>query len=116
MNKLTPYLFSVICALLIFQKTWIWAEYKINMDWYIENCINKNKPEMHCNGKCQLSSEEDKNPNFTWLKIATEFVGLPVVLTKVVTNTISHVRLIASHNIQHLLLGYLSLHLRPPVL
>jgi hypothetical protein len=34
------------------------AEYAVNYD-YIANtlCVNKSKPELHCNGKCYLSKE-----------------------------------------------------------
>jgi hypothetical protein len=44
------------------------AGYYINTPAYAINCINKNKPQMHCNGKCQLqkkmnSDETKNNPN-----------------------------------------------------
>ncbi|MCW2465526.1 hypothetical protein [Elizabethkingia anophelis] len=116
MNRLTPYLFSFICILLVFQKTWVWVEYKINMDWYLENCTNKNKPELHCNGKCQLNQEETRNPNFTWLKIASEFIGLPALEASVSIHKISTVFQQVSHKIQNPLFGFLRLNLRPPVL
>ena len=33
-------------------------EYAVNYDYIVETlCINKNKPEVHCNGKCYLSKE-----------------------------------------------------------
>lgn len=41
------------------------ADYKINTQAYAKNCINKAKPKMHCNGKCQmmkkLQQEEKKD-------------------------------------------------------
>ena len=30
------------------------ADYYLDTAAYIQNCINKNKPSMHCNGMCQL--------------------------------------------------------------
>ncbi|AZA53079.1 hypothetical protein [Chryseobacterium sp. G0201] len=40
------------------------VEYAVNYD-YIANvlCINKSKPELHCNGKCYLSKELAKTNN-----------------------------------------------------
>lgn len=36
--------------------------YQLNYDYYIENCENKDQPELNCNGKCilagQFASEE----------------------------------------------------------
>ncbi len=32
--------------------------YQLNIDYIIENyCINKNKPELQCNGKCHLAKQ-----------------------------------------------------------
>jgi len=33
------------------------AGYYINPATYAENCVNKDKPQMHCNGKCQLQKK-----------------------------------------------------------
>ncbi len=33
------------------------ADYDIDTAAYIKNCVNKDKPWMHCNGKCQLHKE-----------------------------------------------------------
>lgn len=59
-------IFLVILILLqSFNKTWIVFSFKINQD-YISKvlCINRDKPEMHCNGKCVLAkrveAEEQK--------------------------------------------------------
>jgi hypothetical protein len=37
-----------------FHKPLQWADYKINLETYKRNCINKERPAMHCNGQCQL--------------------------------------------------------------
>ena len=45
------------------------ADYEINKEYIAQNlCINKSKPKLHCNGKCQLMkklAEEEKqsSPN-----------------------------------------------------
>lgn len=34
------------------------AEYAVNYDYIVNTlCVNKSKPEIHCNGKCYLSKE-----------------------------------------------------------
>jgi hypothetical protein len=48
-----------------FSKGLIVANYYTNVQAYTKNCINKAKPKMHCNGKCQmmkkLKQEENKD-------------------------------------------------------
>ncbi len=48
-----------------FSKGLIVANYYTNTQAYAKNCINKAKPKLHCNGKCQmmrkLKQEENKD-------------------------------------------------------
>ncbi len=37
-----------------FNRYVIIADYNINPQAFANNCINKAKPQMHCNGKCQM--------------------------------------------------------------
>ena len=38
--------------------------YRVNMDFIIENlCVNTDKPEMHCNGKCHLNKQIEQEEN-----------------------------------------------------
>lgn len=37
-----------------FSRIFIIADYYANTAAYAKNCINKAKPKMHCNGKCQM--------------------------------------------------------------
>ncbi|RUT73112.1 hypothetical protein DLK05_15030 [Ancylomarina longa] len=32
-------------------------QFKLNQKFYLEICENKDKPEMHCNGKCHLKKQ-----------------------------------------------------------
>lgn len=44
-----------------FSKVIIYANYYINKEYIAKVlCINKDKPEIHCEGKCQLKKELDK--------------------------------------------------------
>lgn len=45
-----------------------YLDYEINREVFLKECINKDKPEMHCDGKCQLEKEiqyEAKKENST---------------------------------------------------
>ncbi|MCX6204916.1 MAG: hypothetical protein NTZ19_01520 [Bacteroidetes bacterium] len=71
MNKTTLHIkilsFFLIIAFFAqtFSKGLIVANYYTNTEAYAKNCINKAKPKMHCNGKCQmmkkLKQEENKD-------------------------------------------------------
>ena len=55
----------IICVFLIFiitssvfTRLFYFAGYELNKDYIAQNlCINKNKPELHCNGKCFLGKK-----------------------------------------------------------
>jgi hypothetical protein len=56
-----------------FSKSLIVADYFVNTSSYAKDCINKARPKMHCNGKCQmmmkLKAEEKKESENTEKKI-----------------------------------------------
>ncbi|HEY6954139.1 MAG TPA: hypothetical protein VI385_02795 [Flavisolibacter sp.] len=60
---LIPILMMLILAQ-AFSKWLVVAEYKVNQDFISRNlCINKSRPKLHCNGKCQMMkrlAEEEK--------------------------------------------------------
>lgn len=45
-----------------FSRYFVIADYMVNIDAYKKSCINKARPKLHCNGKCQalkkLNSKE----------------------------------------------------------
>ena len=44
-----------------FSKVVVYADYLINKDYITKVlCINKDKPKMHCNGKCHLKKQLEK--------------------------------------------------------
>jgi hypothetical protein len=62
----------LIASAVLFQslsRLLIIASYEINKDYISKNlCENKNKPKMHCNGKCHLNkqlSKQEKKDNST---------------------------------------------------
>jgi len=64
MKILAVILFSLVTLLQSFSKWVIMADYEINKEYISKNlCINKKRPKLHCNGKCQLMkklAEEEK--------------------------------------------------------
>jgi hypothetical protein len=40
-----------------FSRSFVLADYLVNIKSYREKCINKTKPMMHCNGKCQVAKK-----------------------------------------------------------
>lgn len=50
-------------ALLVqtFRNELVWLDYLINTQNYIASCENKNKPEMDCNGHCQMAKKMDSS-------------------------------------------------------
>lgn len=61
----------------IFSRFAIIADYKINTRDYAEHCENKQKSNLHCNGKCQmikkLNQEEKKEQQTPERKIEKSF-------------------------------------------
>lgn len=52
-----------------FSRLFVVADYYVNTDRYYKNCVNKSKPQLKCNGKCQMSKKiqaeeqkDQKNP------------------------------------------------------
>lgn len=58
------YTFSIL--VFVFYLSWIFApiikvsDYLINLNEYKEQCINKEKVKLHCDGKCQLNKSIEK--------------------------------------------------------
>ncbi len=40
-----------------FGNVWLCVDYKMNLEKYAKNCINKARPMLKCNGKCQLAKK-----------------------------------------------------------
>ncbi|HMO61429.1 MAG TPA: hypothetical protein PKC39_00260 [Ferruginibacter sp.] len=63
-HRLAALLLTVAFLAQTFSKGFIIADYYANTAAYIKNCINKARPQLHCNGKCQmmkkLAAEEKK--------------------------------------------------------
>jgi hypothetical protein len=62
-RKLIAVVFITAFFTQTFGKVFIVADYFTNKSKYAKNCVNKARPKLHCDGKCQLMKklqEEDK--------------------------------------------------------
>ena len=57
MRKLLTYFLLIIFTFQTCEFALIVANFEINQDFYAAVCENKDKPEMECNGKCQLKKQ-----------------------------------------------------------
>lgn len=62
-RQLIAGLFILAFVMQTFNKPFILLDYYANTGAYAKNCVNKARPKMHCNGKCQVMKkmqEEEK--------------------------------------------------------
>jgi hypothetical protein len=60
-KKITGAILFVSIAFKMFMAPLIFADYELRKDFIIKNyCINKSRPEMHCDGKCYLAKQLQK--------------------------------------------------------
>lgn len=48
-----------------FSRSLVLADYLVNLESYKKSCINKAKPKIHCNGKCQMLKKINKQEGET---------------------------------------------------
>lgn len=78
MKLISAIILSTIVFLASFQNSLILIDYQINKDYYEAICTNKDKPEMQCQGKCQVKKDIEKTaPQNELVKISFEFNILP---------------------------------------
>ena len=78
MKSIVTILLSSIIFLASFQNSLFYVDYQLNTDYYKALCINKQKPELNCNGKCQVKSQSEKeNSPISEIKYAFELNILP---------------------------------------
>ena len=67
---------SIIVFTVSFQNSLILLDYHINRDFYETHCVNKDKPDLECHGKCEAKKNTEKaNSPFQIIKTGTfEFV------------------------------------------
>ncbi|CAL2087030.1 hypothetical protein [Tenacibaculum sp. 190524A05c] len=74
-TKITTYLFVFLYVIAMLRPIAPFVEYAINYDYIAKVlCINKDKPELSCNGKCQLMKKlkQQEEDDFNSLRIHME--------------------------------------------
>jgi hypothetical protein len=84
MKPITASILLLLMLMQAFSKWVIIIDYEVNKEFITKNlCLNKQKPQLHCNGKCQLlkkMSAEDKNPNpGEPTHVKAKFIELPII-------------------------------------
>lgn len=62
-RKVIALIFLLAFIVQTFSAPFVMLDYYTNTGAYAKNCVNKTKPKMHCNGKCQMMKkirEEEK--------------------------------------------------------
>ncbi|MBL0182143.1 MAG: hypothetical protein IPP96_07565 [Chitinophagaceae bacterium] len=62
-KRITAILLLLAFSAQTFSSPFVMLDYYVNTAAYAKNCINKARPKMHCNGKCQMMKklqEEEK--------------------------------------------------------
>jgi len=66
-KKISALFLLLAFSLQYFNKAFIVVNYYTNTQQYAQNCINKSRPKLHCNGQCQmmkrLKAQENKDAN-----------------------------------------------------
>ena len=113
---------SILLSLLIFgasfQNSLYFIDYQINKDYYLAKCINKQKPELDCSGKCQVKKEAQKEESpISQIKHSFEINVIPAKNTEFIIKNLvacSTKTKIVSINHTPTLDGYLKNGLQPP--
>jgi hypothetical protein len=53
-RRIVSFLLLLVFFVQAFSRYFLIADYYIHTATYAENCVNKERPSMHCNGRCQL--------------------------------------------------------------
>lgn len=113
---------SILLSMIIFgasfQNSLYFIDYQINKDYYKAMCINKQKPELDCSGKCQVRKEAQKEESpISNIKYSFEINVIPVKNTEfTLKNPIVFTSKTKIVSINHILTldGYLKNSLQPP--
>lgn len=77
-------LLSFILFLASFQNSLFFIDYQLNKEYYKSFCVNKQRPELLCNGKCVVKKESEKeNSPLSEIKYSFELNILPAASPQV---------------------------------
>jgi hypothetical protein len=104
LKQITACIFLLAFAWQTFSKAFMVVDYFANTAAFAKNCENKKRPQLHCNGQCQLmkklQKEEKKDQQNPERKAENKN---EVISTKSYFATATNPELIAQESITHLL-------------
>lgn len=112
---------TMLFLLVAFQQALIIVHFKLNQQKIEQEfCINKDKPEMQCHGKCHLKKELQKTDN-TDLELNSIYKKIDIVLTSNYEFTVSVLKTITSNKVSiykkfRLSEPYLEIFVPPPIM
>lgn len=84
-QKVTPFLFVLLYMLAMLKPIAPFVAYAINQDYIVKFlCINKDKPEMQCNGKCHLYKEVEKQQKEAPISLQISLEEYPIGFVRIV--------------------------------
>ncbi len=111
-------LLSFILFLASFQNSLFFIDYQLNKEYYQSFCVNKQRPELLCNGKCVVKKESEKqNSPLSEIKYSFELNILPAASPQVEfikTKRFNEQRKVFSELINVTLEGYFVVQKAPP--
>lgn len=79
-KKLGAIILTIALFVQTFHNELIWADYLLETNSYAAMCVNTDKPEMHCNGLCQMASKmkhaDDQDRQAPQLQVKTADIVL----------------------------------------
>lgn len=85
-NRSLPVFFTFLYLLAMVKPVWPVIDYVVNQDYIAAYfCINKDKPKLHCNGKCYLAqklqeAQHEKQQNLPAINLKDYPIGFVEVL------------------------------------
>lgn len=111
-------LLSFILFLASFQNSLFFIDYQLNKEYYKSFCVNKQRPELLCNGKCVVKKESEKeNSPLSEIKYSFELNILPAASPQVEfikTKCFNEQRKVFSGLVNVTLEGYFVVQKAPP--
>lgn len=118
MKNLYLILISLEIFLLSFGNSLFYIDYQVNKSYYVQLCVNKNKPEILCNGKCVVrKASTNTGSPITQIKNSFEFnivLSYPLEIDTILSIDLKKRTIVVSFNQNFTLEGYLKNGFHPP--
>ncbi len=120
-------LFSILLIFVIsfgfITKSSIIIKYQLNKSEFIKNCINLNKPEKKCEGKCHLTAQLNESENVPANEsVPYSFLNFEIPYFTIQNSSKINFELLCNSNLIHnslyfskLSAGYINLPFHPPI-